>query len=203
MKNFPKIAISLMGLVALSLVFPFAVLAHPVNEYVQASYLTLTEDQILIDVNLTAGVLIGDAILADIDVDDDGIISDSEQIEYAEMVASELYLEADGQALTITLSDVEYPTITNLKGGEDAIRLHLTAPLPSINVGDYQMVYENNFAPESYDNVYLVNAFVQADVADYIDITDQERDWYQQSMVLSYSILSQLDTINAADEGVD
>ena len=194
MTSFRKWTISLTGLVVLFTLFPLSILAHPEHDYVQRSYLTLTANELLLDVDLTPGATIGIDILMDIDTDGDYTISESEIQQYAGQVQSALSVEVANQALELTLLSVEYPTPALIASGGYPIRLHFQATLPDNTAGEHQIIYENAFAPELYENTYLVNAFVDTDVQDNIDITEQERDWYQQTMTLSY-------TLSAPDTG--
>lgn len=181
---------SLFGLLFLSLLLVSAVSAHPVDETVHTSYLTLTGDTVLVDVDITPGVVVAAQVLPLIDTDGSGDISESEGQSYASTVVAALRLNASDTPLALTLNSVEYPPYADLSAGTGVIRLHLSAPLPGTASGDYALFYENTYEIPGIRNVYLTNGFVAAGERDRFDITNQQRDYEQHTLLLSYSLFS-------------
>ncbi len=177
-----------MGLLSLLLVVS-AVSAHPVDEVVHASYLTLTSDTLLVDVDVSPGVLVAADVLPLIDTDNSGTISEAEGQSYAERIVSTLSLSAHNTAIPMTLDSIEYPPYLDLSAGTGVIRLHLSAPLPDTVPGDYSIFYENPYEVTGVRNTYLVNGFIQEGLRETFDITDQQRDYDQHTLLLSYTQL--------------
>src|SRR5918995_2757961 len=85
--------------------------AHPLDEYVQNTYIDLSPDRTTLQVDLTPGVLVAPEIVALIDTDGNGEISEAEGEAYAEdAVLPDLSLEADGEPQALTLVDSSFPT---------------------------------------------------------------------------------------------
>jgi hypothetical protein len=179
----------LFGLLSLLTLLIGTASAHPADDFVQASYLTLTEEAIIVDVELAPGVMVAPDILAMIDTDSSGDIAEAEAQAFVEAITGELHLSADDTPLTLTLDDVEYSPYDLLMAGDGMIQLHLSAPLPGLEPGDYQVFYENTYAVPDISNSYLVNGFILRDDLDHFDIVDQERDYYQHTLLLSYTQL--------------
>lgn len=191
MTHLRYLTISLAGLVVLLLI-PAQTWAHPEHDFVQSSYIVLTDSQILVEVDLSPGYEIGADLVKLIDTDADEVITETEARSYALEVASFLYLEANGRELSLALTSFEYPSYDSFAEGRHGFKLHLSAPLPSSEPGNYQLSYENTYEPVGFTNSYLVNGFVQAAVADAIDITGLDRDYYQHTLSLEYAILAPL-----------
>ena len=62
--------------------------AHRRDEYLQAARLAIDPDRVQIELDLTPGIAVADAVLADIDCDANGSISAVEARAYSERVAS-------------------------------------------------------------------------------------------------------------------
>lgn len=60
--------------------------AHRLDEYLQATILSVEKDRIQAFMRLVPGVAVSSAVLAIIDTNGDGVISDSERHAYAERV---------------------------------------------------------------------------------------------------------------------
>ena len=81
----PPWSIPALGLIALLVVLapPRAALAHPLDIYLQASYITVAPAQIVVELDLTPGVLVAPEALTQLDPDGDGQITDAEARAYA------------------------------------------------------------------------------------------------------------------------
>lgn len=167
-------------LTALSM--PRRAAAHPIDEYVQSSYLTITRDSVLIELDLAAGMAIGSGLLALIDIDRDGAISAAEGNAYAALVLRDLSLSIDGGAVPVRMVGSQWPPVPDLLSGNGVIHLFLSArPVPE--AGSHQMLYRNTHAPLA--SVYLANTFVP-DAP--VTITAQDRDWYQREIRVDYRV---------------
>ena len=66
------------------LALPSNVFAHRMDEYLQATLVDIEPGDIRLEMNLTPGVSVADAVLSTIDRDHDGVISTNEAHGYAE-----------------------------------------------------------------------------------------------------------------------
>jgi hypothetical protein len=120
----------LVGMTAF-LVAGGAVKAHQVDEYLQATFISLHKDHIQADVFMTPGLNVLPEVLRNIDTDGNGEISEMEQRTYAERVRSDLQATLDDRVSLIELIALEFPTVEQLRNGRGDIHLELRVKLPS------------------------------------------------------------------------
>lgn len=170
---------------------PKVVLAHPADVYLQASYLTVQPDQIVVELKLSPAVLAVPQLLGELDPDGDEQIPDAAWQTYVGNVVQTLTLQVDGTVLPLTVTAVETPAYLNLQAGYGEIRITLNALLPmaplDLTTGTHEIAYRNDFAPIGV--AYQVNAFVEQGADDNLAITlgKQNRDELQQSMTVDYT----------------
>ena len=177
----------LIGLIALLcgwLTSPKTALAHPADVYLQATYITVAPTEIVVELDLTPGVLVAPQLLPLLDLDGDEQISDAEGQAYVEMMLRQVVLQLDGQPLALAVTKVDMPTYLNVQAGYGSIRIFTTATLADGMTGTHSISYRNNFAPTG--SAYQVNAFV--DKAVTITLGRQNRDSLQQSMTMDYTV---------------
>ena len=98
------------------LVAPAAVV-HPLDEYVQATYITLEPDRVRLDLYLTPGVEVAERVVALIDRDRDGEVSAGESEAYAGTVLRGLSLRVDDRPFPLALVGVESAPAAALLAG--------------------------------------------------------------------------------------
>jgi hypothetical protein len=81
------------------LAFPSNGSAHRLDEYLQATLVTIEPGDIKLQINLTPGVAVAEQVLALIDRDRDGVIFTNEAAAYAEQVRHELTIQLDQRPL--------------------------------------------------------------------------------------------------------
>ena len=74
--------------------------AHRIDEYLQATMVTLDQHQMQASMRLVPGVLVAPSVIAVIDSNHDGVFSSSEQQVYAERVLRDLSITLDGKDLS-------------------------------------------------------------------------------------------------------
>src|SRR5919206_4140581 len=105
--------------------------AHPLDEYVQNTYIDLAPGRTTLQLNLTPGVLVAPQVVALIDADGDGEISEAEGEAYAnDYVLRDIALEVDGEPQPLTLVDGSFPTPLDMGAGMGTIQLHVAAEAP-------------------------------------------------------------------------
>src|SRR5262249_53406279 len=82
----PLLPLSLLPLLAP----PPTLFAHRLDEYLQATLVSIEPNAIRLQINLTPGVAVAEPVLARIDLDRDGVISTNEAAAYAEMLKRDL-----------------------------------------------------------------------------------------------------------------
>lgn len=161
---------------------PPAVSAHRLDEYLQAARIALDPGRVVIELDLTAGAAVADAVLLGLDRDGNGAISAGEGAAYAAAVRDAITLEIDRQPLTVDLISTEMPDVAALRTGEGAIRLQLAATLPALTAGAHHLRYRNTHRPDI--SVYLANVLVPA--SDRVAVLAQRRDVDQRELTVDY-----------------
>src|SRR5690348_11127936 len=75
--------------------------AHRLDEYLQSTLISIEKDRVLGHMYLTPGVAVFPSVLAMIDTDRDGVISESEQRAYANLVLQQVSLKVDGELTAV------------------------------------------------------------------------------------------------------
>src|SRR5579872_497630 len=170
------------GLVAAILLWAATpALPHRLDEYLQATLISVGKDRVQAEITLTQGVAVFPLVAADIDTDRDGGISDSEQRAYAGRVLRDLSLTIDGHPLTPRLRSMRFPDIAEMKEGLGAIRIEFQADLP-VGGSRRRLVFENRH--QSRLGAYLVNCLVPDDPG--IRIAAQNRNYTQSVYQVDY-----------------
>jgi hypothetical protein len=158
--------------------------AHRLDEYLQATRLSIDVDRVSVEIDLTAGVNAASQVVAWIDTNRDGQISSTEGRAYAQQMLGAVGLEVDGRTAPLSLIDSGFPDVRDMTAGVGTIRLRATANLPASPSGRHQIAYVNDHRSEM--SVYLVNAMVPKDPR--IQIAGQRRDPAQHRLTLDYDV---------------
>jgi hypothetical protein len=156
-------------------------LAHRLDEYLQGTLISVEKGRIQTQITLTPGVAVLPAVLADIDADGDGVISETEQRAYARKVLRDLSVTVDGRPLTLQMLSLRFPGIAEMKDGSGEIQIEFTADLPR-GGGDRKLIFKNHH--QSPIAAYQVNCLVPRDPE--IRIVAQNRNYSQSLYELEY-----------------
>jgi hypothetical protein len=160
--------------------------AHRLDEYLQATRLSVDIERVDIEIDLTAGAAVASKVFAWIDVNRDGEISGAEGEAYAQQVLRSVALKLDGRPATIRLVESSFPQLSEMSLGVGTIRLRAVAKVPAVGAGRHQVSFLNVHQPEL--SVYLVNALVPENPR--VQLGEPQRDFAQHGLTLDYSILS-------------
>lgn len=155
--------------------------AHRLDEYLQATLISVEKDRVQAQIRLVPGVAVLPMVLASIDSNADGVISASEQQAYAQRVLRDLSFTIDGEHLKPQLISVKFPPIEDIKEGLGEIQLEVTADL-SPNGHNRKLIFENHH--QTRIAAYLVNALVPRDPD--IHLLTQNRNYDQSFYRLEY-----------------
>jgi len=176
---------ALLAIFGVSLLCPLSAGAHRLDEYLQATRLSVDRDRVRLEIDLTAGVDVASQIVASLDTDHDGRISTAEGNAYAQAFIHSLALSIDGRPLVVTLSEARFPEIQEMTEGVGTIRILASATFPAASRGRHRIYYRNAY--QSQIGAYLVNVLVPSDKQ--IDIGTQERDYTQHEMTVEYRVI--------------
>ena len=173
------------GLVLFLLVstFPNTMLAHRLDEYLQATRVSLAMDRIVLKIDLTPGVDVAPLVFARINTHRNGSISDSEGRAYANQVLKDVVLEVDGKRQQLDFVSSQFPSFRDMASGTGVIRIEASTAWTG-TPGGHSLVYQNNHSPDL--GAYLVNALIPA--SPEIEITGQQRDVMQRGMRLAFKV---------------
>lgn len=158
--------------------------AHPLDEFYQATFIAVGPNRVSLTVELYAGVLIAPKVIELIDKNLDDVISEEEAEGYAQLFLDDLTFEVSSTPEKLYIANVEISTPLDLRAGVGVVHFDLYADLPAAHRGENEFFYENNHYPDS--GVYLVNAL--SDDPQWVQIQKQERDVFQKSLRVSYTI---------------
>ena len=155
--------------------------AHRLDEYLQATILSVEKDHVQASMRLIPGVAVSSAVITSIDSNRDGVISDAEQRAYAERVLGDLLMTVDGDHLRLKLVSAEFPALEQMREGLGEIHISFTAVLPR-GGANRRLILENRH--QIRNAAYLVNVVVPADHD--ISIVAQTRNEDQSFYQLDY-----------------
>jgi hypothetical protein len=169
---------------ALVVAMSVAASAHRRDEYLQAARIAVDPERVQVELDLTAGISVAEAVIRDIDRDSSGSISAAEARTYAAAVVKAIQMDVDRKQLQVELINVTVPALEAIRNGEGAIRLELSARLPALAAGAHQISFVN--AHRADMGVYLANALVPANPR--IAIGAQHRDVTQREIRIDYAL---------------
>ncbi len=158
--------------------------AHRLDEYLQATRLTVAADHVDLEIDLTPGAALADRVLAWIDTNGDGRIADDEADAYAKQVLRSVTLKADGRAAPVALVGSRFPEWSDVRLGVGVIRLRAVAEIAAADAGAHVISFLNAHRPDA--SVYLVNAMVPDDPR--VQLGPPRRDHAQIGMTLPYAV---------------
>jgi hypothetical protein len=168
---------------ALLLLAGTSTFAHRLDEYLQATTFSLEKDRVQALVRLTPGVAVFRKVVASIDTDADGIISESEQRAYAAIVVRDLSLTIDGERIGLRLVSSKFATTEEMKEGLGVIELEFSADVPRDGRPSHRLIFENRHRRQI--GAYLVNCLAPNDPD--IRIKAQKRNSRQSYYRLDYA----------------
>ena len=171
-------------LIGLALALAPDALAHRLDEYLQATRVTVSTNRIEISIELTPGVAVADQVMAVIDKNRDGQISSVERDQYGEQFLKDLQLKLDEKVLALRLVEASFPSIIEMQSGVGVICLKATASSVLLTAGKHSLCLSNSHLPRF--SVYLVNALTPKIPA--VQITKQTRDELQKEYRLEFEI---------------
>jgi len=180
-----QLQLFLVGLTILGFGFPRSTEAHRLDEYLQATRISIELERIGVEMSLTPGAAVADNVFAGIDQDRSGTVSTAEAVAYARLVITSLTLSVDGRACVLTLEGYSFPQLVDMRNGEGIIRLSASAKIPQSSIGPHRLAFANTHRSDI--GVYLINALIPSDGR--IRITGQSRDTLQNEFKMEYKVI--------------
>jgi hypothetical protein len=156
-------------------------LTHRLDEYLVATIVSVERTRVQAQITLTPGVAVYPVVLADIDTNADGVISETEQRAYAGQVIRDLSLTIDGRPMTLQLISWQFPTIEAMRDGRGEIQIEFSADL-RFGGTTRRLIFTNQH--QSRIAAYQVNCLIPRDPK--IQIVAQNRNYSQSFYQLEY-----------------
>ncbi len=174
---------ALAFMVAVLVAFETGLSAHRRDEYLQAARIAIAPGRVDLQLDLTPGIAVADAIIAEIDRNRDGVLTADEKQAYVARVLSAIELDLDGQPIHVQGPAAStFPEVEAFRRGEGTIALQLRATLPPLPDGAHQLAYHNTHRRDV--SVYLANALMPD--SDRVSIRAQQRDVDQRDLTIDY-----------------
>jgi len=157
------------------------VCAHRLDEYLQGTILSVDKNRLQAQMTMTPGVSVFAFLIAYIDLDADGVISETEKRAYAKRVLGDLTIGIDGRPLTPQMLSIRFPSVDEMKDGRGEIQIDFNVDLPG-GGHNRKLTFENHHL--SRISAYQVNCLVPRD--SNIRIAAQERNDSQSLYQLKY-----------------
>jgi hypothetical protein len=157
-------------------------LAHRLDQYLQGTLISIGRNRVDAQMTLTPGVAVFPALIADIDLNGDGVISEIEQRAYSQRILGDVSISIDGHPLAPRLLSAQFPQIAEMKDGRGEIRIEFDAELPS-GGPSRKLTFENHH--QSRIAAYQVNCLVSSDPD--IRILAQSRNYSQSFYQLEFA----------------
>lgn len=159
--------------------------AHRYDEFLQAARIGVESDQVRLEMSLTPGIAAANAVVREIDVNGDGVLSSVEQHSYAERVLDRITLLVDDfLPLRLALAASSFPDPMALRNGDATIDLRLKADMPRLGSGVHHLSFRNDHATTT--SVYLANALVPD--SPRVAVTGQRRDFDQRELTIDFTL---------------
>ena len=155
--------------------------AHRIDEYLQATMLTVETGHIRASMRLIPGVLVASSIIDAIDSDRDGAFSEAEERAYAQRVLGELSITMDGKSVQPSLGAFSVPQPSQLRDGLGEIHINYDIALPAGGPDRTLTLVNRHLQTRS---VYLVNVLVPQNAS--IEIVNQKRNQQQSAYELDF-----------------
>jgi hypothetical protein len=144
--------------VALAVTSGDTVSAHRQDEYLHAARIAIEPAGVRVELSLTPGIAVADAVIRDIDVDGNAALSPAEQRRYAEGVLRGVSLRIDDRQVALAMAGIRFADPAALRNGDVAITLEAVSPPLRLSPGTHQIAFRNGNA--AHGAVYLANALM-------------------------------------------
>jgi hypothetical protein len=156
--------------------------AHRRDEYLQAARLALDPSAVQLELALTPGIAVADAVFNEADRNGDGLLTAAEQRAYASQVLAAISMSVDGSPVGMRPAGLIFPEPEMVRRGEGTIHLRYTAALPRLLDGEHHLAFQNRYRGDI--GVYLANALVPD--SDRIAVVAQRRDFAQRDLTIDF-----------------
>jgi hypothetical protein len=171
--------------------FPSTTLAHRLDEYLQATLVSIKPGEVRLQINLTPGVAVAERVLGLIDRDHNDIIATNEAAHYCELLKHDLVVRLDQRRLNLNVTSSYFPEVIELRSGWGIVQLEFSASVGQLTAGAHTLTFKNRHLPSS--SVYLLNA-TQPESSS-VHILKQERNKTQSAGKVEFTIDNTINSV--------
>lgn len=157
-------------LIFFCLLLSATVSAHRLNEYLQATTISLTRDKVFLELRLTPGTDVAERIIKGIDLNGDHRFSEGEKRAYLNQLNRDVSLAIDGHTASLRLLSSTFSNVEDFKKGIGDVIIDYEVDITTPGFA-HQLIFKN----QHYSSiaVYMVNTLLPADTT--IRVTGQTR----------------------------
>lgn len=174
----------LVGVASIAIVGSDRASAHRRDELLQAARIAVDRTHVELELDLTPGIAVAEAIVAGIDRDQDGSISSPERDAYIAQVVGAVALAVDGHRVALEPSAATFPAIEAMRTGEGTIQIRCHAALATLSTGTHRLVFRNQYRRDV--SAYLANALEPRGGG--VIVTSQERAPDQHDLAIDFAV---------------
>jgi hypothetical protein len=149
--------------------------AHQLDEYLQATLVTIEPDTVRFQINLTPGVAVAEQVLAMIGGAGDGVLATNEVEAYGERLKRDLIARLDDRRLELKRLAFDCPPAAELRTGWGIIQMEFSASIYPLSSGSHRLRFENRHMPAV--SIYIFN--VAPPKSSLVQISRQKRNHNQ------------------------
>ena len=128
-----------------------AAIAHPHKDVDQQVHLAIGASEVIVQVRIAPSFVDGAAIFALIDVDSDGIVSETEASRFGFMVISSATLRLDGARVDLGMPEVSVPTQGSASAGFGLIEVAAVAAIDVADRAAHEIDFEISYGDISHE----------------------------------------------------
>lgn len=170
-----------VAIVVFCALFTEPAFAHRIDEYLQATLLSVERDHVQVSMRLIPGVMVAPSVIDAIDSNHDGSFSESEERDYAQRVLADLSITVDRKGVQPSLGSWSFPQPAQLRSGLGEIHIEYSFDLPAGGSDRTLMLVNRHLRTNS---VYLVNVIAPEDGS--VRIVTQRRNEQQSVYELDF-----------------
>ena len=156
--------------------------AHRRDELLQAARLAVESNRVDLELDLTPGIAVADAIIAEVDRNRDGSLSADEKQVYVGRVLGAMELTLDSRPLQVEPIASTFPDVDAFRRGGGTIYLQSAVVLRRVSDGNHELFFRNTYRRDL--SAYLENALVPR--SEGLAVTAQRRDADQRDLTIDY-----------------
>lgn len=133
--------------------------AHPADLYAHKIFITFSQTELQIEWQIKPGPLLVNFLWAEMDKDQDGLISDPETESWSASYRDLLLVSLDGKSLPLNMDSLQLPaTLSSFQSGQEIITFNFSADLSTGTNNAERIIVENTMLTQKSINWFYLTA---------------------------------------------